>query len=219
MSISAKKYERSFFFRSDFKEKHFVSTKGKQEYYCVSFKTFYLRIVSMWIVPSYLDVWTIHVYITFVQSFIASNFCSLKTKMKEKEERKTSNTLLRAAVNEYGLFNISDFVLAELSTTLLSIEHHSRLSSVREERLRFTAVCLVSFGSTGELTDWFWARDEKVSNQNYAFANSANWDFKTFSLTTDNSFLSFYDLSFLLQVSMFSNKFSVHLIFNPFSRP
>ena len=73
--------------------------------------------------------------------------------MKEKEERKTSNTLLRAAVNEYGLFNISDFVLAELSTTLLSIEHHSRLSSVREESLRFTAVCLVSFGSTGELTD------------------------------------------------------------------
>ena len=63
-----------FFFRSGFKEKHFVSTKGKQEYYCVSFKTFYLRIVSVWIVPRYLDVWTIHVYITFVQSFIASNF-------------------------------------------------------------------------------------------------------------------------------------------------
>ena len=47
MSISATKYERSLFFRFDFKEKHFVSTKGKKEYYSVSFKTFYLRIVSM----------------------------------------------------------------------------------------------------------------------------------------------------------------------------
>ena len=101
--------------------------------------------------------------------------------MKEKEERKTSNTWIRAAVNEYWLFKISDFVLAELSTTLLSIEHHSRLSSVREESLRFTAVCLVSFGSTGELTDS--GLETKRSVIKIMRLQTPNLKFKTFSLT------------------------------------
>ena len=78
-----------FFFRFDFKEKHFVSTKGKQEYYNVSFKTFYLRIASMWIVPRYLDVWTIRVHITL------SSPSSLETSAPWKKKMEKKNIVIR----------------------------------------------------------------------------------------------------------------------------
>ena len=79
------------------------------------------------------------------------------------------------------------------------------LSSVREESLRFT-VCLVSFGYTGELTDCYWARD-KLKIKIMRFANSANWDFKAFSLTLKGSyttetslFTTFYDSLLIFRV-------------------
>ena len=88
------------------------------------------------------------------------------------------------------------------------VEHNflrAPLSSVREESLRFT-VCIVSFDYTGELTDWYWARG-KLKIKIMRFANSGNWDFKTFSLTLKGSyatetslFTTFYDSLLIFRV-------------------